>query len=254
MADNKKSALLYCDIIHTVEPLKDAEAGRLFKHFLAYINDLNPIAPDRLTALLFEPIKQTLKRDLIRWIESSDKKSESGRFGNLKRWNLDLYEEVISGKTTLENAEKIAKNRKKSQRDKKIANIAVSDSVSVSVSVSDNINKSRAEIFSIDFLKENFNDKFNFKICRDQKITPEKNLEMQNIFFAKIDRTEKFYEYKTVAACRYHYDSWLKIELSKEKQNGKSTSKTADTIAATSELIAARRAAYNQGISGLNND
>jgi len=58
MAENKKSVLLYCDIIHTVEELTDQEAGVLFKHYLRYVNDQNPTPPDRITAIAFEPIKQ----------------------------------------------------------------------------------------------------------------------------------------------------------------------------------------------------
>ena len=42
MADNKKSFLLYCDLIHTVQKLSDDQAGKLFKHVLEYVNDLNP--------------------------------------------------------------------------------------------------------------------------------------------------------------------------------------------------------------------
>lgn len=76
MAENKKSVLLYCDIIHTIEPLTDEEAGKLFKHYLRYINDLNPCAEDRLTSLLFEPIKQNLKRDLRKWEDKSVKNKE----------------------------------------------------------------------------------------------------------------------------------------------------------------------------------
>jgi hypothetical protein len=76
MAENKKSVLLYCDIIHTIEPLTDEEAGKLFKHYLRYINDQNPCAEDRLTALLFEPIKQNLKRDLRKWEDKSLKNKE----------------------------------------------------------------------------------------------------------------------------------------------------------------------------------
>jgi len=83
MAENKKSVLLYCDLIHTVSPLTDEEAGRLFKHYLAYINDLNPEPIDRLTGLLFEPIKQSLKRDLIKWEEKSKKNKDNARI----RWN-----------------------------------------------------------------------------------------------------------------------------------------------------------------------
>lgn len=88
MAENKKSVLLYCDIIHTVKELTDQEAGRLFKHYLAYINDLNPTPLDKLTQIVFEPIKQNLKRDLKKWNEISDKRSESGRIAGLKSAEL----------------------------------------------------------------------------------------------------------------------------------------------------------------------
>jgi len=72
MADNKKSVILYCDVIHTFEVLEDDEAGRLIKHYLRYVNDLNPVAPDKLTQIAFEPIKQQLKRDLIKWEDKKD--------------------------------------------------------------------------------------------------------------------------------------------------------------------------------------
>lgn len=81
MAENKKSVLLYCDIIHTVEELNDDEAGRLFKHYLRYINDLNPDAPDKLTKIIFEPIKQTLKRDLKKWEQFVERQSINGKRG-----------------------------------------------------------------------------------------------------------------------------------------------------------------------------
>jgi len=83
MANGKKSVLLYCDLIHTVKPLTDEEAGKLFKHYLSYINDLNPEPIDRLTGLLFEPIKQNLKRDLVKWENKSLKNSENAKL----RWD-----------------------------------------------------------------------------------------------------------------------------------------------------------------------
>ena len=36
MAENKKSFVLYCDLIHTVEQLPDEVAGKLFKLILNY--------------------------------------------------------------------------------------------------------------------------------------------------------------------------------------------------------------------------
>jgi hypothetical protein len=83
MAENKKSVLLYCDLIHTVEKLSDDNAGLLFKHFLRYVNDKNPDSPSELIDLVFEPIKQQLKRDLKEWEKTCNKNRENV----LKRWN-----------------------------------------------------------------------------------------------------------------------------------------------------------------------
>ena len=94
MAENKKSVLLYCDLIHTVSPLTDEEAGRLFKHYLAYINDLNPEPIDRLTGLLFEPIKQSLKRDLLKWKEKSERNSNIAKAGWEKRKDANACERM----------------------------------------------------------------------------------------------------------------------------------------------------------------
>ena len=63
MATDKKSFLLYSDIIHTVELMPVEKAGELFKTILRYVNDMNPTVDDLLVALVFEPIKQQLKRD-----------------------------------------------------------------------------------------------------------------------------------------------------------------------------------------------
>ena len=64
MATDKKSFLLYCDIQHTIKKLSDEQAGKLFKHILSYVNDESPATDDMIIDLVFEPIKQQLKRDL----------------------------------------------------------------------------------------------------------------------------------------------------------------------------------------------
>jgi uncharacterized phage protein (TIGR02220 family) len=94
MAENKKSVLLYCDIIHTVKELSDEEAGILFKHYLAYINDLNPTPKDKLTQIVFEPIKQNLKRDLEKWKDKSIKNKEIAIAGWEKRKNANASESI----------------------------------------------------------------------------------------------------------------------------------------------------------------
>ena len=82
MAKDKKSVLIYVDWIATFNKLEDDEAGRLIKHFFSYVNDLNP-ASDRLTELLFEPIKQQLKRDLKAYEQTCERNSLNASL----RWN-----------------------------------------------------------------------------------------------------------------------------------------------------------------------
>ncbi len=86
MAENKKSFLLYTDLIHTVKKLNDEQAGKLFKHVLEYVNDLNPETDDILLQVCFEPIRQSLKRDLQKYELIKENKSKAGKKGANKRW------------------------------------------------------------------------------------------------------------------------------------------------------------------------
>ena len=116
MAKDKKSVLLYCAIIHTVEQLDDVDAGLLFKHYLRYINDQNPEPPNKLVQIVFEPIKQNLKRDLIKWVTKSAKNSESAN----KRWSERNKENANA-------CERIERNAK--DADKDIVIVKVKDTV-----------------------------------------------------------------------------------------------------------------------------
>lgn len=86
MAKDKKSFILYCDQKGVWDKLDDAQAGKLIKHIIAYVNDENPSAPDFITELAFEPIKQQLKRDLKNWEQTTIKRSEAGVAGAKARW------------------------------------------------------------------------------------------------------------------------------------------------------------------------
>ena len=123
MAENKKSFILYIDLINTINQLPDEKAGALFKHILEYVNDNNPITDDLLLNIAFEPIKQQLKRDLIHWESIKHSRSESGKKGGRPK---------KQSKAKKPNAlfEKQSK-----------ANKAVNDNVTVSVN--DNVNKEK---------------------------------------------------------------------------------------------------------------
>jgi len=81
MAENKKSFILYGDLIHTIKKMPQDKAGILFLTILEYVNDLNPQVEDILVDLCFEPIKQQLKRDLITWDKFKEKQSLNGKKG-----------------------------------------------------------------------------------------------------------------------------------------------------------------------------
>lgn len=85
MAKNKKSFLLYADIKHTVDKLTDENAGKLFKHLLAYVNDENPTPENDYVDIAFEPIKQSLKRDLKKYESIVEKRSRAGKLSAEKR-------------------------------------------------------------------------------------------------------------------------------------------------------------------------
>lgn len=70
--------MLYADLIHTLNRLDDVQAGRLFKHLLAYVNDEDPVTEDQMVALAFEPIKWQLKRDLVKWETRAERSRVNG--------------------------------------------------------------------------------------------------------------------------------------------------------------------------------
>jgi hypothetical protein len=124
MAKDKKSFILYSDAIYTVEKLSDTDAGQLLKHLLRYVNDQNPTTDNPLVEIAFEPIKQQLKRDLVKFEDVKVKRSEAGKAGATKRWQ------------DIANANKGIQT---------IANIAVNDNDNVNV-ISKDIYRSFAHL------------------------------------------------------------------------------------------------------------
>jgi hypothetical protein len=88
MAENKKSFTAYCDWNNTFNSLPDDKAGQLVKHLFAYVNDENPETDDLLINAVFANIKATLKRDLVKWNEKSEKNKQIA----LDRWNKKANE------------------------------------------------------------------------------------------------------------------------------------------------------------------
>jgi hypothetical protein len=167
MAEDKKSFLLYADLIHTVKKLPKEKVGDLFLTILEYVNDMNPTVDDILVDIAFEPIKQQLKRDLRHWEEKIEIRSENGSLGNLKRWNNDLYIQVLDKKISLEEAINIAKGRKESHSDNVDTTLSQTvANVAVNVTVNDNVNVNVNDIKYI----EDFDSAFNGWVEMRKKI------------------------------------------------------------------------------------
>ena len=128
MPDNKKSFVLYSDLIHTVSKLPNEKAGELFKHILEYVNDTNPTTEDLLIQIAFEPIKQSLKRDLKKWSDGSDDRVEKARKAGLASAEARRLKQLESTKSN-----SVVENPTKST-------VSVSDSVNVNDNVSDTEN------------------------------------------------------------------------------------------------------------------
>lgn len=127
MAENKKSFLLYADQISTFVELSDAEAGVLIKHIFKYVNDMSPEAPDRITKLLFEPIKASLKRDLVKYEKRRKQTSEAGTISAKQR----ALKASNKKQRTLTNVERTLTNSTDSVSDSDIKEIYNKDFISV---------------------------------------------------------------------------------------------------------------------------
>ena len=106
MAKEKKSFLLYVDLIHTIEKLNDEQTGRLFKHILRYVNDQDPEPQDQFTEVVFEPIKQSLKRDLVKYEGIRERNKENAN----KRWNTKECDRIPPHTTAPNRIPKRTKN------------------------------------------------------------------------------------------------------------------------------------------------
>lgn len=129
MAENKKKIIVYADWLDMFEAMTDDEAGRLIKHFFRYVNDLNPKAPDRVTELVFEPIKAVLKRNLKHW----ENRVEQNRNNGIKGGRPKTENNPNKPNGFLENRKKPDNDNDKdnvNDKDNDINNISLSTNVS----------------------------------------------------------------------------------------------------------------------------
>jgi hypothetical protein len=180
MAENKKSFIAYSDWYGMFKALPDDLAGKLIKHIFAYVNDENPTTDDFMVNALFEQIKATLKRDLIKWEDQREQRSYAGK----------------------KSAE--ARSTKSNER-----SISLNENVrnpTVSVNVNDNvISLNRADDFALQCLEDNI---WKEAICMQKVLTPitiEFALKDYNIHLIQQgENKNNIKEYKS------HFVNWVK--------------------------------------------
>lgn len=132
MATDKKSFVLYADLLKSIEHLTNEEKGILFNHLLEYVNDKNPVLTDRLVLTAWKPIELQLKRDLKKFEEVKVKRSDAGkRSAELRA--LKSNEQKATKPTSVESVQQTSTNP------------TVNDNVNVNDTV---INKSKGKKFS----------------------------------------------------------------------------------------------------------
>ena len=136
MAENKKSFVLYADLIKSIEHLTYEEKGILLTHLLEYVNDMNPILTDRLILTAWKPIELQLKRDLKKFEEVKAKRSVAGkRSAELRALKND--EQEATNSTSVESVEQTPTN----PTDNDNVNDNVTDNVNVINNNTINFNK-----------------------------------------------------------------------------------------------------------------
>ena len=197
MADNKKSFVLYCDLIHTIEKLPDDKAGLLLKHLLRYVNDQNPVTDDLIVDITFEPIKHQLKRDLVKYEGKKEQWSEAGKASAEAR----KLKKINESERTLTDVKNVAT----------VSTVTVTDSVNVTDTVNDNdiyLKRENLTEFVLDDLENSTHLEL---VCKRTSLT--------------LDQVKsKINDFKQIASVEYpkpidlinHFIRWLKIN----KDNG----------------------------------
>ncbi|MFY7733585.1 MAG: DUF6291 domain-containing protein [Bacteroidia bacterium] len=150
----KKSLILHIDSLEILDELSLEQKGILFNAIYQYHLG-NEVDLDFAMKIAFLPFKNQFIRDSQKYSETTESNSYAGRLGNLKRWNNDLYKQVIDNVINIDEAEKIAQSRKVSQP------IATATKVSQPIAIdrlndSDSKNDSESKKISINDKDENF--------------------------------------------------------------------------------------------------
>lgn len=219
MAENKKSFVLYSDLIHTVRKMPRDKAGDLLMTILEYVNDENPVVTDMVVDLVFEPVKQQLKRDLVKYEGKKQQWSDAGKKSAKVRSERSTVSTDVKSRSTVSTV-----------------NVSVNDNVSVNVNYKEKINPSDFE-FSLLLLrlilgnnpkakKPNFN-----KWCDEFRLIREIDKRDEKAIGYLINWTQANSFWKTnilsPSSLRKHFDKLI-VTVKAEKDKPAEKTKTID--------------------------
>lgn len=215
MAKDKKSFILYTDLISRTDHLTLEERGILFQHLLEYVNDLNPILEDRILIGVWKPIEQQLKRDLVKFEDVKAKRSDAGkRSAELRA--LKNEEQKTTNPTSVESVQQTSTNPTVNDS----VNVNVNDSVNV---IKENINTPLAfsfynSLINYGFKKELVSDWL--KVRKNKKLTNTETAYKKFIIEVekcKLDKNKVLEECVSNSWGGFKFD-WIKKEDPKYKQ------------------------------------
>lgn len=157
MAENKKSFVAYADWKSTFDELPDEYAGKLIKHIFAYVNDENPKSNDIIINAVFANIKNSLKRDLVKWQETKIGRSKAGIASAEARKLAKINEQNLTNPTNVDFVQQNSTN----------STVSVNDSVSVSVSVNDSVKENINTASPFKFFDSLLSYGFDKELCYD---------------------------------------------------------------------------------------
>lgn len=200
MAVNKKSFILYSDLITVVEKLinKDREnntnySGELFFHILQYVNDKDPVAIDFIVEMAFEPVKQQLKRDLKRYENIREKRSEAGKI------SAELRRQKSTNPTSVDFAQQCSTNP------------TVNDNDTVNVNDTVTVTDNDINILLGAEAQKKTDDHFHEVEYPDQKKEKEKSSAKKEKDFGKSEFRQALID---EGADHQHIEDWFKVRIS----------------------------------------
>jgi hypothetical protein len=226
MAQDKKSFVLYSDLLSTVSKLVEQDkkhqtnhAGELFLTILEYVNDKDPTPENFIVEMSFEPIKIQLKRDLEKWENQLEQRRQAGKRSAEVRSNKsnDRSTTVQRPLTSVDESQRAPTDN---------VNVNVSDNVNVIKE--DNTN---GEIEFADVVipapkeKRSFN-KPTIEQIKEHCLSRKNNIDAEAFF--------NYYESVGWKVGRNQMKSWQSAIITWEKRNkennGKSTISKADNL------------------------